>query len=67
MSLEMTFADLLGDEAYQPTIAVIKGIEIGLGLPVCPPLRRQTGPALPGLGVPGDAGRSALCMACIPA
>jgi O-antigen ligase len=31
MSLEMTFADLIGDEAYQPTIAVIKGIAIGLG------------------------------------
>jgi O-antigen ligase len=31
MSLEMTFADLIGNEAYQPTIAVIKGIEIGLG------------------------------------
>jgi O-antigen ligase len=32
MSLEMAFADLIGDSAYQPTIAVIKGIEIGLGL-----------------------------------
>jgi O-antigen ligase len=31
MSLEMTFADLVGDQAYQPTIALIKGIEIGLG------------------------------------
>ncbi|HEY4173027.1 MAG TPA: O-antigen ligase family protein, partial [Rhodopila sp.] len=31
MSLEMTFADLIGDQAYQPTIALIKGIEIGLG------------------------------------
>jgi O-antigen ligase len=31
MSLEMAFADLIGDPAYQPTIAVIKGIEIGLG------------------------------------
>lgn len=27
----MTFADLIGDQAYQPTIALIKGIEIGLG------------------------------------
>ena len=32
MSLEMTFADLIGDQAYQPTIALIKGIEIGLGV-----------------------------------
>ncbi len=32
MSLEMTLHDLVGDEAYQPTIALIKGIEIGLGL-----------------------------------
>jgi O-antigen ligase len=32
MSLEMTFADLIGDNAYQPTIALVKGIEIGLGL-----------------------------------
>jgi O-antigen ligase len=31
MSLEMAFADLIGDDAYQPTIALIKGIEIGLG------------------------------------
>jgi O-antigen ligase len=31
MSLEMTFNDLIGEEAYQPTIAAIKGIEIGLG------------------------------------
>lgn len=32
MSLEMTFHDLIGDETYQPAIAVIKGVEIGLGL-----------------------------------
>jgi O-antigen ligase len=32
MSLEMTFADLIGDQAYQPTIAIVKGVEIGLGL-----------------------------------
>ena len=31
MSLEMALADLIGDQAYQPTIAIIKGIEIGLG------------------------------------
>jgi O-antigen ligase len=31
MSLEMAFVDLIGDEAYQRTIAMIKGIEIGLG------------------------------------
>jgi O-antigen ligase len=31
MSLEMAFVDLIGDEAYQQTIAMIKGIEIGLG------------------------------------
>jgi len=29
-SLEMTAADLLGHEAFQPTIAVIKGVGIGL-------------------------------------
>ena len=32
MSLEMTLHDLVGNEAYQPAIAVIKGIEIGLGI-----------------------------------
>ena len=32
MSLEMTLHDLIGETAYQPTIAVVKGIEIGLGL-----------------------------------
>jgi O-antigen ligase len=32
MSLEMAFADLAGDATYQPVIAVIKGIEIGLAL-----------------------------------
>jgi O-antigen ligase len=32
MSLEMAVGDLLGVEAYQPTIAVIKGAEIGLAL-----------------------------------
>ena len=32
MSLEMAFGDLIGDATYQPAIAVIKGIEIGLGL-----------------------------------
>jgi O-antigen ligase len=31
MSLEMALADVVGDEMYQPTIAVVKGIEIGLG------------------------------------
>jgi O-antigen ligase len=31
-SLEITFADLAGDETYQPAIAVIKGIEIVLAL-----------------------------------
>jgi O-antigen ligase len=31
MSVEMAFADLIGDQAYQPTIALIKGIEIALG------------------------------------
>ncbi|HET6308238.1 MAG TPA: O-antigen ligase family protein [Rhodopila sp.] len=30
MSLEMTFADLMDDTAYQPTIALVKGMEIGL-------------------------------------
>jgi O-antigen ligase len=30
MSLEMAFVDLIGDAAYQPTIAVVKGSEIGL-------------------------------------
>ncbi len=34
MSLEMTLHDLAGEETYQPAIAMIKGIEIGLGL-VC--------------------------------
>ncbi len=34
MSLEMTLHDLAGDETYQPAIAVIKGIEICLGI-VC--------------------------------
>jgi O-antigen ligase len=32
MSLEMTAHDLIGDEAYQPVIAIVKGTEIGLGL-----------------------------------
>lgn len=32
MSLEMTTADLAGDETYQPMIATIKGVEIGLGV-----------------------------------
>lgn len=32
MSLEMAFHDLVGEETYQPTIATIKGMEIGLGL-----------------------------------
>ncbi|HEY0182736.1 MAG TPA: hypothetical protein VGC09_08000, partial [Rhodopila sp.] len=32
MSLEMAFADLVGPDAYQPTIAIIKGAEIGLAL-----------------------------------
>jgi O-Antigen ligase len=31
MSLEMTFHDVVGDATYQPAIALIKGIEIGLG------------------------------------
>lgn len=31
MSLEMAFADWVGDEAYQPVIAVVKTIGIGLG------------------------------------
>jgi len=31
MSVEMAFADLIGDQAYQPTIALIKGTEIALG------------------------------------
>ena len=31
MSLEMTFNDLIGGNSYQPTIAAIKGIGIGLG------------------------------------
>ncbi|MDR3532898.1 MAG: O-antigen ligase family protein [Rhodopila sp.] len=31
MSLEMTLHDLVGAETYQPAIAVVKGIEIGLG------------------------------------
>jgi O-antigen ligase len=31
MSVEMAFADLAGDQTYQPTIALIKGIEIALG------------------------------------
>ena len=31
MSLEMAFADWVGDAAYQPVIAVIKAIGIGLG------------------------------------
>lgn len=32
MSLEMTFADLVGDSSYQPTIAMIKSTEIALAL-----------------------------------
>jgi O-antigen ligase len=32
MSLEMTAHDIIGDEAYQPVIAIVKGTEIGLGL-----------------------------------
>jgi O-antigen ligase len=32
MSLEMAFNDLVGTDAYQPVIAVVKGTEIGLGL-----------------------------------
>jgi O-antigen ligase len=32
MSLEMTAFDLIGEEAYQPVIAIVKGIEIGLGM-----------------------------------
>jgi O-antigen ligase len=32
MSLEMALVDLVGDAAYQRTIATIKGIEIGLGV-----------------------------------
>lgn len=43
LSLEMTLQDLIGDEAYQPTIAVVKGIEIGLGI-VC---MIRFGPQLP--------------------
>jgi O-antigen ligase len=31
MSLEMALSDLVGDSSYQPTIAVIKGAELGLG------------------------------------
>jgi O-antigen ligase len=32
MSLEMAAHDLIGEEAYQPVIALVKGIEIGLGM-----------------------------------
>jgi O-antigen ligase len=32
MSVEMAFADLLGDDTYQPIIAVVKGAEIGLAV-----------------------------------
>ncbi|HBK08439.1 MAG TPA: hypothetical protein DDZ81_21740 [Acetobacteraceae bacterium] len=32
MTLEMAFHDLFGPEAYQPVIAAVKGIEIGLAL-----------------------------------
>ncbi|HEY4042249.1 MAG TPA: O-antigen ligase family protein [Rhodopila sp.] len=32
MSLEMAFNDIVGTETYQPVIAVVKGVEIGLGL-----------------------------------
>jgi O-antigen ligase len=32
MTLEMALHDLVGEDAFQPTIAVVKGIEIGLGL-----------------------------------
>ena len=31
-SLEMTLNDLVGTEVYQPTIAVVKGVQIGLAL-----------------------------------
>jgi hypothetical protein len=31
MTLEMALRDLVGEDAFQPTIAVVKGIEIGLG------------------------------------
>jgi O-antigen ligase len=31
MSLEMAFADIVGEDAFYPTIALMKGIEIGLG------------------------------------
>jgi O-antigen ligase len=31
MSSEMAFSDLLGEDTFQPVIAVVKGIEIGLG------------------------------------
>jgi hypothetical protein len=30
LSLEMAFSDLIGPEAFQPTIAAVKGVEIGL-------------------------------------
>jgi hypothetical protein len=32
MSLEMTAHDLIGEQAYQPVIAIIKGVEISLAL-----------------------------------
>jgi O-antigen ligase len=32
MSVEMAFADLLGDDTYQPIIAVVKGVQIGLAV-----------------------------------
>ena len=32
MSLEMALHDLIGEDAYQPAIAAVKGTEIGLGL-----------------------------------
>jgi O-antigen ligase len=34
MSVEVAFAEVVGNETYRPTIAVIKGVELGLGL-VC--------------------------------
>jgi O-antigen ligase len=42
MTLEMALNDLVGEGAFQPTIAVVKGIEIGLGM-IC---MVRFGPAL---------------------
>jgi TRAP-type C4-dicarboxylate transport system permease large subunit len=50
LTLEMALRDLLGEDAFQPAIAVVKGIEIGLGFlcmarfgpradPLCPAWR----------------------------